>query len=56
MTPVRLLYRQSPVPYETINQGLRILEPSSNRLQDKGLYVCCVWKTHVTIKVLVADI
>ena len=39
MTPVRLLHRQSPVPYETINQGLRILEPSSNRLQDKGLYV-----------------
>ena len=37
--PVRLLHRQSSAPCETVNQGLRILEPYSNRLQDKGLYV-----------------
>ena len=37
--PVRLLHRQSSAPYETVNQRLQILEPCSNRLQDKGLYV-----------------
>ena len=37
--PVRLLHRQSSAPCETVNQGLQILEPCSNRLQYKGLYV-----------------
>ena len=33
------LHHQSSAPYETVNEGLRILEPCSNHLQDKGLYV-----------------
>ncbi|KAL9967719.1 hypothetical protein ACROYT_G026008 [Oculina patagonica] len=37
--PVRLLHRQSSSPNESVNQGLRILEPCGNRLEDKGLYV-----------------
>ena len=35
--PVHLIHRQSKA--ENANQGLRILEPCGNRLQDKGLYI-----------------